>query len=165
MTRGRPKKSISAHDQRVLSKCVASCKLPRLRKRAKAVLLSADLANTIVARRMRVSALTVSRWRQRFLHGGLDGLRDALRSGRSSLTEREVRKILRYAEGYVWHRRSTRTAAAKLWVSRMSVWRVWNAHGVRPAPFFSWRTMKRLARLERAQEDREALARTGPVRD
>src|SRR5260370_18722866 len=46
-------------------------------QRARIVLLSSEgLSNTAVAERMAVNHTTVTKWRNRFLHGGLDALAD-----------------------------------------------------------------------------------------
>ncbi|MDG9710602.1 IS630 family transposase [Streptomyces sp. DH10] len=51
--------------------------------RARIVLAAADgRANGVIARELAVSVNTVRKWRGRFAAGGLDGLRDAERSGR-----------------------------------------------------------------------------------
>ncbi|MGW1888617.1 IS630 family transposase [Streptomyces sp. NPDC001970] len=60
--------------------------------RAQIVLAAADgLANGAIARELEVSVNTVRKWRGRFAAGGLDGLRDAGRSGRPKIYGPHVR--------------------------------------------------------------------------
>ncbi|MEU1039686.1 IS630 family transposase [Streptomyces sp. NPDC005551] len=63
--------------------------------RARIVLAAADgLANGAIARELDVSVNTVRKWRGRFAALGLDGLRDAERSGRSRAYGPEVRMVI-----------------------------------------------------------------------
>ncbi|WP_405363454.1 helix-turn-helix domain-containing protein [Kitasatospora sp. NBC_00085] len=60
--------------------------------RAQIVLAAADgLANGAIARELEVSVNTVRKWRRRFAGLGVDGLRDAERSGRPKVYGSDVR--------------------------------------------------------------------------
>ncbi|WP_413230350.1 helix-turn-helix domain-containing protein [Kitasatospora herbaricolor] len=60
--------------------------------RAQIVLAAADgLANGAIARELEVSVNTVRKWRRRFAVLGVDGLRDAERSGRPKVYGSDVR--------------------------------------------------------------------------
>lgn len=76
-----------------LVRTVASAKSQvRVVLRARVVLAAADgLANGAIARELEVSVNTVRKWRGRFAAVGVDGLRDAARSGRPKAYGPEVR--------------------------------------------------------------------------
>jgi transposase len=70
--------------------------VPRVRTRAQMVLLSAEkrLKADEIADIVRESSVTVLRWLHRYIAEGVQGLRDAPRSGRSSILTDEFRKRL-----------------------------------------------------------------------
>ena len=71
--------------------------VPRVRTRAQMVLLSAEkgLKAEEIAEIVRESSVTVLRWLHRYLSEGLEGLKDAPRSGRHGIVTDEFRKRLR----------------------------------------------------------------------
>ncbi|WP_237707344.1 IS630 family transposase [Xanthomonas oryzae] len=84
-------------------------------RRAQMILSLADGAtNSVVARRYRVSRPTVSLWRKRFAAGGIAGLHNALKPGRSRSTgEEEIATLINTA--------LTRKPAGKTHWSRRSL--------------------------------------------
>ncbi len=68
----------------------------RLAMRAKIVLACAEgLDNKAVAARLRVNAVTVGKWRQRFLEGRLEGLADEPRPGAPrTITDARVEEVV-----------------------------------------------------------------------
>ena len=70
--------------------------VPRVRSRAQRVLLSAEKGLTAeeIADIVRESSVTVLRWLHRYIAEGMQGLRDAPRSGHSSVVTDEFRKRL-----------------------------------------------------------------------
>jgi transposase len=107
-----------------------------LAQRARIVLLAADgLTNTEIAARVGVSRQTVVSRRASYLRCGLDGLRDAARSGRprridhaAIITETLKPPPKRLGVTH-W---SSRLLAARLRVSNTTVARAWRAYGVQP---------------------------------
>src|SRR6266853_4672666 len=83
--RGRPRQllSVSDEEREVLVRWSRRPKAPHsIAQRARIVLLSADgPTNTAVAERVGVNHATVTKWRNRFLAGGLDSLADKPRPG------------------------------------------------------------------------------------
>lgn len=102
-------------------------------RRARIVLLSADGCDVPeVAATVGCARRTVLTWRARYRAGGLDGLRDAPRSGRpATVDERTVmsRTLAAPRRG----RWTTRSLAVDLGVSNGTVAGVWRAWGIRPA--------------------------------
>jgi transposase len=115
----------------------------RHRLRARIVLAAAERrTDREIARRLRVTPETVSRWRERFRMMGLDGLRrEAPRAGASARVSRDlVEQVLtatvgRQSPGSVaW---STRSLARALKTNHMTVHRIWKRYGLAnlgPAP-------------------------------
>lgn len=103
------------------------------------IVLLADSGKTDreIGRLLRVTPITVARWRARFALFGIDGLRrDAPRTGAPSRLPREtVRRILdmtQRAPPPGRGRWTTRTLAREVGVSHTSVRRVWNRYRLRP---------------------------------
>jgi transposase len=108
--------------------------------RARILLLASEgLANVAIARRVGANRNTVLLWRRRFAQGGLAALNDAPRPGRrrtlsTEVVQRIVTTTLQERPRAATHW-STRTLAAHLGVSKMTVQRVWKAHGLQPHRF------------------------------
>lgn len=104
--------------------------------RAQIVLLRADGMNQReVAKRLGVSHTTVSKWTGRFEAEGLDGLVDAPGRGRKpSIELSKLQTAIECAgsppDGAT--RWSTRTMAAHLGVSHMTVQRLWSSNDIKP---------------------------------
>lgn len=107
-----------------------------LGRRAQIVLLCADgHGPSAVAAWLRCSKQTVIVWRDRYITTGLDGLRDAPRSGRPATVDpaRVVLGTLQPPDppGARW---STRSLGAELGISNVAVGNVWRDWGIRPEP-------------------------------
>ena len=108
--------------------------------RARVVLACAEgRSNTAVAARLRVSRVTVTKWRARFLARRLDGLGDEPRPGvPRTITDAQVEEVVvrtleETPEGAThW---SKRELARQVGISPASVHRIWRAFGLQP-----WRT-------------------------
>jgi transposase len=106
-------------------------------QRARIVLLSADgLTNVAVAERVGVNQATVTKWRNRFLAGGLDALADEPRPGAPRKwgdddIEAVVVKTLTEKPRDATHW-STRDMAKATGMSQRTVARVWSAFGLKP---------------------------------
>jgi transposase len=105
--------------------------------RAQIVLTAAAGVNNLqIARRLRTTRPTVTKWLSRFRELGPDGLHDEVRSGRPrTVAEQQVADIVHHT----LHRKpddathwSTRSMADSEGVSRETVRRVWNAFGLQP---------------------------------
>lgn len=106
--------------------------------RAKALLLAGGgVANTAIAREVRVSPATVTRWRERFADEGLAKL-GTVRAGRgrkATIPQDKIDEIVRLTneakpDGEThW---SCRTMADRVGVSKATVQRVWSARGLKP---------------------------------
>ncbi len=85
MAGGRPKVAlILTDDERVQLDSLAhrSRTAPHLARRARIILACADgIDNRVVAKRLRMSEVTVCKWRGRFIRARLDGLYDEPRPG------------------------------------------------------------------------------------
>ncbi|QDL38357.1 IS630 family transposase [Rhodoferax sediminis] len=110
----------------------------RLQQRARVILLAAQgWQNKDIAAQVDLDRRQVALWRQRFLCGGIDALRqDAPRSGRTPTFTPEVHsRILQVTlhtkpvAGTHW---STRTLAEHLGLSATTIRRVWQRNGVKP---------------------------------
>lgn len=105
--------------------------------RARIILACAqEQKNSAVARRCGVYRMTASKWRDRFLERGLDGLLDEPRPGAprkhdDAKIEQLIATTLneRPVEATHW---STRLLARKLRLSQSTVSRVWRAFGLQP---------------------------------
>jgi transposase len=108
--------------------------------RARIVLACAEgRSNTAVSTRLRVSRVTVTKWRARFLARRLDGLSDEPRPGvPRTITDVQVEEVVvrtpeEVPEGAThW---SKRELARQMGISPTSVHRIWRAFGLQP-----WRT-------------------------
>jgi transposase len=108
-----------------------------LAQRAEIILESAEgYSNVEVARRLRVSRLTVGKWRSRFLADRLDGLLDEPRPGAPrSVDDEKVEQVVALTleatpKGAThW---STRDMAKRVGLSHMTVSRIWRAFGLQP---------------------------------
>ena len=106
--------------------------------RAKIVVLSADGVPTkAIMQQLETTCPTISRWRERFVEQGVDGLRkDATRPGRKPrISEEQVREVIERTlhstpvNGTHW---STRTMAAATGLSKATIQRLWRDHGLQP---------------------------------
>lgn len=93
-------------------------------------------SNQAVARRMAVTAQTVSKWRGRFVAMRLDGLVDAPRSGKprtieDAKVEEVITRTLESTPKDATHW-STRSMARETGLSRATVSRIWRAFGLQP---------------------------------
>ncbi|MFC4942380.1 helix-turn-helix domain-containing protein [Pseudonocardia sp. GCM10023141] len=105
-----------------------------LARRAHIVLLcSAGMGPSAVARELGCSTRTVTTWRERYRAEGLDGLRDAPRSGRPATVDAAA-VVLRTLQppGPGTARWSTRSLATELGISNVAVANVWRHWGIRP---------------------------------
>ena len=89
-----------------------------------------------IAERHQVSRQTVSKWRGRFLRLGLEGLRDALRSGQPrKYTDERVKAVvettLHRKPGHATHW-SMRSLAKEMSLPYHFIFRVWKAFGLKP---------------------------------
>jgi transposase len=106
-------------------------------QRARVILLSAQgLPNFKVAQKTGISALSVGRWRRRFVQDRLRGLLDLPRSGAPrSISDEKVAEVVRITleqrpkNATHW---STRSLACRLGLSHDSIARVWKAFGLQP---------------------------------
>lgn len=110
----------------------------RLVARAKIVLAAAKgMQNIEIADKLSIDVTVVSRWRNRFAEGRLEGIAKerGQRGPKPVRQRRQVRRILettlheKPANATHW---SVRTLATKLRVSRSMVHRVWRAHNIQP---------------------------------
>ena len=105
--------------------------------RAGIVLGGADGAtNTAIAKELRLTKQTVGKWRSRFLLQRLDGLLDEPRPGAPrKITDAQVERVVvqtlesKPKDATHW---STRSLAKASGLSRSSVHRIWQAFGLRP---------------------------------
>ena len=105
--------------------------------RSKIVLRAADgVANTVVAAELGTSAVTVGKWRKRFLQYRLDGLSDEPRAGRPpSITLDQVQQVLTAtleqtpADATHWSRASM---AERSGLSKSTIGRIWRDFNLRP---------------------------------
>ena len=130
--------SVAAKDRRALRGWLRSRKTDRsLAERARIVLLSGEgVSATEIQHRLEVTRPTVFKWRKRYRERGVDGLRDAPRSGRpTELTEAMIKKILHLTteripqEATHW---STRLMAKHAGVTQWQVRQVWAAADLKP---------------------------------
>jgi len=137
---GRPKTPLVVSDaQRI--------ELERLARRARAnrhlalrakIVLACDsgLTNTDVAAKLRTSHVTVSKWRKRFIEGGVEALSDAPRPGAPrKFSDEDVETILvKTVESKPKGRThwSTRKMAEQAGMSHSTVGRIWRTFGLQP---------------------------------
>ena len=106
--------------------------------RAKIIVLSADMVPTSdIVKQLSTSYPTITRWRQRYAKQGVDGLRkDAKRPGRTPrISEEQVSEVVHRTlhstplDATHW---SIRTMAAAIGLSRATIHRIWQGHGLKP---------------------------------
>lgn len=138
--RGRPVKplEVSDGDRRELSRRLRRGRTPAAEQtRARIVLLSAEgLSGKEIGKRAGVTPQTVSKWRNRFEQGGVDGLADSPRSGRPrTVTDEKVAEVIertlrsKPAKATHW---STTLMAEETQLNAMAVSRIWRAFGLKP---------------------------------
>ena len=106
-------------------------------QRARIVLLAADgLTNVVIGERVGVNHTTVTKWRRRFLEGGLDALADEPRPGTprkfgdDAIEAIVVKTLTENPKGSThW---STRDMAKAAGMSQPTVARIWKAFGLKP---------------------------------
>lgn len=107
-------------------------------RRARIVLLSGTgLGPSAIADEVGCSKQMVITWRERYRSAGIDGLRDAPRSGRPATVDAGavIRRTLEEPPGRLRTARwSTRLLAAELGISNAAVANVWRTWGVVPGP-------------------------------
>src|SRR5215203_1907548 len=110
----------------------------RLQQRAQVILLAAQgWLNKDIAVEVHLDRRQVALWRQRFLQGGIEALRqDAPRSGRTPTVTAEVQARIvqttlhtKPAAATHW---STRTLAEHLGLGATTIRRVWKSNGIKP---------------------------------
>lgn len=105
--------------------------------RARIVLACAgEASNQKVARRVGASAMTVGKWRQRFVTGRLEALGDMPRSGPPrTVTDKQVEAVItktletKPKAATHW---STRSMARETKLSHDTISRIWQAFGLQP---------------------------------
>jgi transposase len=123
--------------EQLVSMAHRSRSAPQLARRARLVLACATgLTNTAVARQVRVTPGTVSKWRGRFVADRFAGLLDEPRPGAPrQVTDAQVEQVVvRTLEATPraathW---STRGMAQATGLSRMTISRIWHAFGLQP---------------------------------
>jgi transposase len=105
--------------------------------RSEIVLLAADgLSNLAIAKQLRTSRATVSKWRKRFTEQGIDGLHDEPRPGAPrTVSDADVERVIvatlesKPKGATHW---STRQMAGHVGLSHSTVGRIWRAFGLAP---------------------------------
>jgi transposase len=116
-----------------------------LASRARIVLACADgLSNSEVSRRLGASLPTVGKWRQRFVAGRVDGLRDEPRPGAArkitdAVVEAVIVKTLEETPDNRDSHWSTRSMAKAVGLNQTAVSRIWRAFGLKPHLVDSWK--------------------------
>jgi transposase len=137
---GRPKAALILSDderRRLDSLAHRSRSAPAVARRARIILACAEgIDSKVVARRLRVTAGTVGKWRGRFLRHRLDGLYDEPRPGaKRTITDAQVEAVvIRTLEttprgATHW---STRDMGKAMGLSHMAISRIWHAFGLQP---------------------------------
>jgi transposase len=140
MRTGRPltELSITEEQRGVLENWARRPKTAQaLAVRARIILACAEgQPNKMVAKQVRVTQQTVSKWRSRFLGKGLEGLWDEPRPGTPrKVSDAEVEKVLTTTleslprDATHW---STRSLAKQCGLSRSTVSRIWRAFSLQP---------------------------------
>ena len=110
----------------------------RLQQRARVILLAArGLQNKDIAVEVALDRRQVALWRQRFLEGGIDALRqDAPRSGRTPTVTAEMQsqilEVTLHSKPAAATHWSTRTLAEHLGLGATTIRRVWQRNGIKP---------------------------------
>ncbi len=125
-------------DQAQLQTLAHSRSLPHgLVRRAQIVLACAEgESNASIARRLKLSQMTVGKWRKRYLQQGLQGLHDELRPGRPRCHEdarvaEVIRTALQSQPAHATHW-SIRAMAAHTGISKSTVARWFSLFGIQP---------------------------------
>jgi transposase len=108
-----------------------------LARRCRIILRSADGASdTEVSEKERVSRQTVSKWKKRFITGGVDAMVDEPRPGAPrTITDENVEKVITQTlestplDATHW---STRSMAKAVGMSQSAISRIWRAFGLQP---------------------------------
>src|SRR5580692_5731791 len=130
---------ISAEDRILLESWTRAHSAPQsIAMRCQVILLAADgVANNAIAKELRISRPTILLWRERFAKGGPQALM-AVAPGRGrprTITAAKVNRVVTATTQTTpkaathW---STRTMAQAQGVSRATVQRIWDAHGLQP---------------------------------
>ena len=140
MALGRPKVAlILTDDERVRLDSLAhrSRTAPHLARRARIILRCAEgHDNKVVAKRLRMSQVTVCKWRGRFIRERLDGLYDEPRPGaprriRDDQIEQVIARTLEETPRGTTHW-SSRGMAKASGLGRTTVQQIWHAFGLQP---------------------------------
>ena len=140
MALGRPKVAlILTDDERMQLDSLAhrSRTAPHLARRARIILTCAEgVDNKVVAKRLRMSQVTVCKWRGRFIRARLDGLYDESRPGAPRrVTDAQVEQVIvRTLEATPrgethW---SSRGMAKASGLGRTTIQQIWRAFGLQP---------------------------------
>jgi transposase len=140
MRLGRPKAAlILTDDERVRLNSLAhrSRTAPHLARRARIVLACAEgHDNKVVAKRLRMSQVTVCKWRARFVGDRLDGLYDEPRPGTPrQVTDEQIEQVIvrtleQTPRGAThW---SSRDMAKASGLGRTTIQQIWRAFGLQP---------------------------------
>lgn len=138
--RGRPTVQVTVTDDQLaeLNRRVAARKGPADERLRSLIILGCKDGEpgTSIAKRLNISAQTVSKWRRRFADYGLDGLNDEVRSGRPrSIPDEVVQEVIdrvrqeKPEDASHW---STRSMGEATGISPASVHRIWKAFGLKP---------------------------------
>lgn len=130
---------LSEQDRNALTKWAHSAVAPyRVATRAKALLMAGDgMPNSRIATALDISRPTVLMWRKRFLVDGLNSV-GTVRAGRGRKPEISARQVQAIVHATLhdtppgsthW---SCRSMAKAVGVSRTTVQRIWDAHGLQP---------------------------------
>ena len=139
-SRGRPVAEVNLTDEQreTLTRWSRRAKSSQaLTLRSKIVLAAAEgLSNTAIAQKLGCHAVTVGKWRSRFVAGGLDGLSDEPRPGAPrTISDEQIEQVVvatlerAPADATHWSRASM---AAESGLSRSTVGRIWRAFGLKP---------------------------------
>src|SRR5664280_2572549 len=110
----------------------------RLQQRARVILLAAQgWQNKDIADEVALDRRQVALWRQRFLQGGIDALRqDAPRSGRTptitAAVQSRILQVTLHSKPAAATHWSTRTLAEHLGLGATTIRRVWQRNGIKP---------------------------------
>ena len=140
MRRGQPSVTVTLTDEerrQLDSWAHRSRSAPHLARRARIIVAcAAGRSSTGIAKRLRVSPVTVCKWRARFLRDRLEGLLDEPRPGtRRRITDPQIEQVIvRTLEttprgATHW---STRDMAKATGLSHMTISRIWQAFGLQP---------------------------------
>ena len=140
MRLGRPKVAlILTDDERVRLNSLAhrSRTAPHLARRARIILACGDgHTNKVVAKRLRMSQVTVCKWRARFVADRVDGLYDEPRPGTPrKVTDEQIEQVIvrtleELPRGAThW---SSRDMAKASGLGRTTIQQIWRAFGLQP---------------------------------